>query len=76
MSNFLKSVVKSLNDLTGKNSEVTQYFTDLSAKNSDISHNHADLKDETSEVLKLLKTHADQIADVQTENERPCRSTS
>ena len=76
MSTVLKTVVKSLNDLTERNSEVTQYLTDLSAKNSDISHNHADLKDETSEVLKLLKTHADQIADVQTENKRLCRSTS
>ena len=56
MSTVLTNIMKRLNDLT--------------AKNADISQNLADLNDKTSEVLKLLSTHSDQIAILQTENER------
>ena len=68
ISNVLKSLAKTLNNLSEKNSEAGKALADLQEKNSDVRDSLAEIKQNNTEVLKHLNQHATQIAALQTEN--------
>ena len=68
ISNVLKSLNKTLNELSEKHTEAGRTLEDLHRKNEDVRNTLGEIKQDNADVLKHLTQHTQQIAALEEQN--------